>query len=62
LGNAQRSVTWSLSLPRDETMGVKRARVFPIIGINQDLNSPGQLCASSRGKTEGASVIYDDWA
>jgi len=24
--------------------------------------SPGQLCASSRGKTEGASVVHDDWA
>ena len=24
--------------------------------------SPGQLRASSRGKTRGASVIQDDWA
>lgn len=49
-------------LSRDESFDCKPGKNILKFRVFTNQQSPGQLCASSRGKTEGASVKYDDWA
>jgi hypothetical protein len=52
-------LTWHLFYPVRTVLIVNQGSVVVKIMITLHY-SPEQLCASSRGNTEGASVIYDD--
>ena len=46
----------------DEGSFGRKALYFLGDNDEEKAKSPGKFCASSRGNTEGASVIRNDWA